>query len=164
MADYATDIAQIAQQERELQLPAFDLSIAWQLGSLAHSLAEERNYAIAIEIRRAGKTVFLVARNGTVPSQLDWLRRKANTCEWFGRSSYSTWLNLQQKQQTLSSRHALPDRDYAADGGAFPISVADTGAVGVLIISGLDQRADHELAVEVLSRHLGKNYEDLKLA
>jgi uncharacterized protein (UPF0303 family) len=163
MADHTADITRIAYQERELQLPTFDLAIAWQLGSLAHNIAEERSHAIAIEIRRAGKTIFLTARNGTTPSQLDWLRRKANTCEWFGRSSYSIWLNLQLKQQTLSSRHALSDRDFAADGGAFPIAVAGTGAVGALIISGLDQRADHELAVEVLCHHLNRNYADFKL-
>jgi uncharacterized protein (UPF0303 family) len=162
MADHTADIARIAYQEIELALPRFNLEIAWQLGERARSLSVERGYRLAIEVRRGPATVFLTAMDGTTPSSVDWLRRKANTCAWFARSTYSTGLQLAQKNQTLA-RHALADRDYAADGGSVPLMVKDAGIVGSLTISGLDQRADHELAIEVLCLHLGRNYAEIKL-
>jgi len=159
---YADDIARITQQEQELKLRAFDLNVAWEIGSLARTIALERGYKIAIEVRRGPATVFLTALEGTNQSSIDWLRRKANACAWFARSTYSTSLQLAHKQQTLA-RHALLDRDYAADGGSFPLFARDAGMVGSLTVSGLDQRADHELAVEVLCLHLQERYGDFSL-
>jgi len=160
--DHAADINRIAHQEKSLQLPQFNLEAAWQIGTLARNIATDRKHAIAIEVRRFGHPVFVTALDGTTPSSLDWLRRKANICQLFNRSSYGFGLNLAFKNQTLA-RHALSDRDYAVDGGAFPIAVDGTGVVGTITISGLDQRRDHELAVETLCAYLGKNYSGLAL-
>ena len=89
---------------------------AWQIGSLARTLASQRGLAIGIEICLAGSPVFVTALDGTCVSTMRWLRRKSNTVAMFDRSSYSLHLHLASKQQTLA-RHALPDADYAADGG-----------------------------------------------
>lgn len=159
---YETDIAAIRRQEDELQLKAFSKEIAWKIGSLARGLAEDRGYVIGIEIVLADVPVFTTAFDGTSPSTMRWLRRKAATVAHFDRSSYGLWLQLQAKGQTLA-RHALPEAEFAADGGSFPLRVAGAGIVGSLTISGLDQRSDHEFAVEVLCRFTGKDFAALAL-
>lgn len=160
---HETDIAAIRRQEDKLELPTFSKQIAWEIGLLARTLAAERGHAIGIEIRAAGVPVFTTAFDGTSPGTMRWLQRKAATVAHFDRSSYGLWLQLQSKGQTLFGRHALPDVEFAADGGGFPLRVISAGLVGSLTISGLDQRSDHEFAVEVLCRSLGKDYAELAL-
>lgn len=159
----AAAIASILQQEFQLQLPHWSKQLAWQLGTLARALAEERGHSVGIEICMAGTPVFTTLMDGTVPGTSRWLRRKAATVALFDRSSYAVWLQLESKGQTLAGRHALPDAEFAADGGGFPLRVANVGLVGSLTVSGLDMRSDHEFAVEVLCRHLGKDYAELAL-
>lgn len=160
---HEADIATIRRQEEALALPAYSKQIAWDLGLLARTLAAERGHAIGIEIVVAGVPVFTTVFDGTSVSTMRWLRRKAATVAHFDRSTYALWLQLQSKGQTLAGRHALPDAEYAADGGGFPLRVVSAGLVGSLTISGLDQRSDHEFAVEVLCRYLGRDYASLAL-
>ena len=159
----ASAITSILQQELELQLPQWSKQVAWQVGTLARGLAEERGHSIGIEICMAGVPVFTTLMDGTVPGTSRWLRRKAATVALFDRSSYAVWLQLESKGQTLAGRHALTDAEFAADGGGFPLRVPHAGLVGSLTVSGLDMRADHEFAVEVLCRHLNKDYAALAL-
>ena len=160
---HETDIAAIRQQEDELQLLTFSKQVAWEIGCLARALAAERGHAVAIEIVAGGVPVFTTALDGTVPGSMRWLRRKAATVAYFDRSSYAIWLQLESKGQTLAVRHALPDAEFAADGGGFPLRVAGAGFVGSLTASGLDMRGDHQFAVEVLCRYLGKDFARLAL-
>ncbi len=163
MTPIEADIQAMKHQEAELVLPAFSKEIVWQIGCIARDLAVKRGAAIAIEICQAGVPVFIMALDGTSPNSMKWLRRKSNTVALFDRSSYSLSLHFASKQQTLA-RHALPEADYTADGGGFPLRVANAGLAGTIAISGLDQRSDHELAVEALCIHLHRNYAELALA
>ncbi|MNR61218.1 hypothetical protein D3C85_1829040 [compost metagenome] len=68
------------------------------------------------------------------------------------------------KQQTnLQAKLGLPDAEYAAHGGSFPIVVKGTGCIGAVTVSGLPQREDHNMVVEALAELLGKNHDELKL-
>jgi uncharacterized protein (UPF0303 family) len=40
--------------------------------------------------------------------------------------------------------------DYAANGGAFPITIKDTGIIGTVTVSGMRQAEDHAMVVEAL--------------
>ena len=44
----------------------------------------------------------------------------------------------------------VPETEYAAHGGGFPIRVAGAGRVGLMVVSGLPQLDDHALVVECL--------------
>ena len=48
-------------------------------------------------------------------------------------------------------------QEFAAHGGSFPIYLRGTGVVGTVTVSGLPQKADHELVVEALSEILGRS-------
>lgn len=145
------DIRKIAEQEDRLQFDRFGAADAWALGSALQALAEARGQAVAIEIRLARELVFFHAMAGTVPANADWARRKRNACELLGRSSYGIGRELERSGGTLEEKMGLPTRDYATHGGAFPLQVRGVGPVGTVTVSGLPQRADHALIVEVLA-------------
>jgi uncharacterized protein (UPF0303 family) len=158
----ADDIARIALQERTLVFPAFNEETAWRLGSRLRTLALDRNLIVVIDVRRPAHPLFYAALPGTTPDNAEWVRRKSNVVFRFHRSSYAVGLDLEQKQSSLETR-GLPTADYASHGGSFPIRVANAGIVAAVTISGLPQRADHELVVEALCPELGHDYDSLRL-
>lgn len=159
----AEDLERIAQQERELRLPRFDEQIAWELGTRLRDLAIERGLTLVIDVRRFGQQLFYCALKGTTPDNGEWVRKKTNVVARFHRSSYGVGLTMRTKGMTLLERYGLPVADYAADGGSFPIALEDAGVIGCVTVSGLPQRADHELVVEALCAHLGRDHATLKL-
>ena len=158
------DLDRIALQERELVFSHFDAQTAWELGSKLHAMASERSLAVVIDVRRFGQPLFYAAMNGTTPDNPEWVRRKNNVVARFHRSSYAIGIKEKIKGETLVDGQGLSLADYATHGGAFPITVAGAGVIGSATVSGLPQRADHELVVEALCALLGRDYEQLRLA
>jgi uncharacterized protein (UPF0303 family) len=158
----ADDIARIALQERTLVFLAFNEETAWRLGSRLRTLALDRNLIVVIDVRRPAHPLFYAALPGTTPDNAEWVRRKSNVVFRFHRSSYAVGLDLEQKQSSLEAR-GLPTADYASHGGSFPIRVVNAGIVAAVTVSGLPQRADHELVVEALSAELDQDYAELRL-
>jgi uncharacterized protein (UPF0303 family) len=156
------DIEKIAEQERALRLPRLDARVAWELGSLLRKLAEERGLSVVIDVRRFGHPLFYTALDGTTPDNPEWVRRKSNIVARYHRSSYAVGLGWKLKGQTMEER-GHPVADFAAHGGSFPLHVEAAGVVGSVTVSGLPQRADHELVVEALCALLGRDYAALKL-
>jgi uncharacterized protein (UPF0303 family) len=160
------DLAAIARQEAELRFSSFDYDTAWRLGQSLRELALSRNQSLVIDIRRFGhpyQPLFYTALAGTTPDNPRWVQRKSNVVARFHRSSYAIGLALEQTSRTFSERYNLPDADYAAHGGSFPIHVAGTGIIGSITVSGLPQREDHNLAVEALCLELNQSLDSLRL-
>lgn len=157
------DLKRIAHQERALQFDSFDLEAAWQLGSTLRRMAAERKLGVVIDITLFSMQVFYAALEGATPDNPNWVRRKRNTVFRLFKSSYSTGLGLLKQQTNLQAKLGLPDAEYAAHGGSFPIVVKGTGCIGAVTVSGLPQREDHNIVVEALAELLGKNHDDLKL-
>jgi uncharacterized protein (UPF0303 family) len=163
----AEDLATITRQEAELQFPAFDYDTAWRLGLSLRELALSRKQSIVVDIRRFGQPhqqLFYTALAGTTPDNQRWVQRKINVVARFHRPSYAIGLTLEQNNRTFSERYNLPDADYAAHGGCFPIHIAGTGIIGAITVSGLPQREDHNLVVEALCLELRKDPAFLRLA
>jgi uncharacterized protein (UPF0303 family) len=165
------DLDRISRQERELLWNAFSEDDAWELGSTLRELAVERQLAVVIDIRRfaphignqPGVPLFYAALGGTSPDNAEWARRKANVVARLHRSSYAVGLSLRDRRTSLEEKYGLPTADYACHGGAFPITLAGTGVIGSVTVSGLPQREDHELVVEALCLEQNRNYADLRL-
>ena len=155
------DLAAIAAQERELHFAKFDEDVSWKVGSRLRDLAASRKLGVAIDVRRFGQPLFYAALAGTSPDNAEWVRRKSNLVARFHRSSYAIGLEM---GASLFEKYGLPIADYAAHGGSFPIRVHGAGVIGSITVSGLPQRADHELVVEALCAELGKDYAKLALA
>ncbi len=162
----AEDIARVALQEQQLQFAHFDEEAAWLLGSQIRELAVARNLGVVIDIRRPGnpaQPLFFTALPGTTPDNLEWVRRKTNLTFRFHRSSYAIGLDMEAKNSDIYERYSLPVADYVSHGGCFPIRVTGAGLIGAVTVSGLPQRADHELAVEALCSVIGCDYSCLRL-
>ena len=157
------DIARIALQEQELQFVSFDEETAWKLGSRIRALAIARNHGLVVDVRRFGQPLFYTALPGTTPDNVEWVRRKGNVVARFHRSSYAIGRELEEKKSNLLDRYGLPLTDYAGHGGSFPLRVVGAGCIGSVTVSGLPQRADHQLAVEALCAELGRSFELLQL-
>jgi uncharacterized protein (UPF0303 family) len=157
------DMERVAFQERELRFASLDAQVVWELGTRLRTLAVERGLAVVIDVRRFGQPLFYAALDGTTPDNAEWVRRKSNVVARFHRSSYAVGLSLKAKNETLFEAQGLPVADYAEHGGSFPLAVAGAGVVGSVTVSGLPQRADHELVVEALCAVLGKDYATLRL-
>lgn len=157
------DLERVNLQESELQFERMDEQMAWEIGTRMRAMAEERGLSVVIDVRRLNQPLFYTALKGTTPDNPEWVRRKSNCVARFHRSSYGVGLFMKSKNDSLEAR-GLPKADYASHGGSFPITVRNVGIVGSITVSGLPQRADHELVVEALCGILGHNYEDLKLS
>jgi uncharacterized protein (UPF0303 family) len=158
------DLEQIAQQERELRFSRFDEQTAWELGSRLRAMAAERGLPVVIDVRRFGQPLFYAAMEGTTPDNVEWVRRKSNVVARFHHSSYVAGLKERLKNESLIESQGLSVADYATHGGSFPLAVAGAGVVGSVTVSGLPQRADHELVIEALCAMLGRDYARLKLS
>ena len=160
------DLARVIQQETQLRLPRFDSNDAWQLGLMLRDLAVSRHHAIVIDIRRFGQPLqplFYTALPGTTPDNARWVERKSNVVARFHRSSYQVGLFLAKSNISFHDKYALPDAEYAAHGGSFPLHVVNAGVIGAVTVSGLAQRQDHNLVVEALALTLDRDPAELLL-
>jgi uncharacterized protein (UPF0303 family) len=158
------DLQTIATQQKTLVFPRFDSNRAWQVGSQLREMAVARGAAMVIDVRTFGQPLFFSALDGTTPDNVRWVQRKARTVEHFRVSSYAIGLSLQQASATLADKYSLPAAEFASHGGAFPLTVQGVGVIGVVAVSGLPQRADHEFVVEALCAVLGHDASALALA
>ena len=108
---------------------------------------------MVIDIRRGDDCLFFTAMQGTGPSNADWARRKRNLVNLLQQSSYAIGL-MKDAGTDVIPLMALNPRDYTPHGGCFPIRVTGAGMVGTITVSGLPQRDDHKLVIDVLSEFL----------
>jgi uncharacterized protein (UPF0303 family) len=149
-------LAEIAEQERTLQFERFTNDDAWALGSAFVEVARSRELAVVIEISRGGQQLFHAALPGTSPDNDSWIQRKSRVVMRFGHSSLYLGQQARDAGTTFEERHGLSLAEYAAHGGAFPLTIKGVGVVGVIAVSGLPQLLDHRLVVEVVSAYLGR--------
>jgi uncharacterized protein (UPF0303 family) len=157
------DLARLAEQRDALRFASFDEDDAWAVLDSIRSIASERGHAVAIEVRLSGHTVAFLAMVGTSPANADWARRKRNLVELVHRSSYEVGLDDALSGRSTLDLMGLSGRDHASHGGSVPIVVRDVGVVGSVTVSGLPQRADHELVVEALAVHAGVDVAAIRL-
>ena len=150
MENYAELLETLAQQEKELQFAAFDSDTALALGLKVIELARQQGKAITVNITVNGKVLFHHAMQGASADQADWIRRKNNVVARFGRCSFYIGIDHKHRGVAFDEIKYLDPLDYAANGGAFPITIKDTGIIGTVTVSGMRQAEDHAMVVEAL--------------
>lgn len=112
--------------------------------------------AIQIVLSNSNQLLFYTcSRPGTTPDNAFWVKRKLATVLRFGCSSLYMKIKFDRSVTTFSDNYALKNEDYAANGGGFPIRVKGVeGVVGVIVVSGLHQEEDHQLAVNGIREYL----------
>ncbi|WP_202915228.1 heme-degrading domain-containing protein [Paenibacillus paridis] len=147
-------LQQMEQEEQELWFPTFTNDTALELGFAIVEEAKRNGQGITVEVTRKGQRLFLHAMEGTSAENEDWIRRKNNAANYFGRSSWHIACRLHSEGTTMEEKHGLPLADYVGAGGAFPLLVRGEGQIGTVTVSGLPDQEDHDLLVAVLRRFL----------
>lgn len=140
----------VAEEARELQFSQFSRRDAVNLGLLLLELGTKRSLPIAIDIRRGDHILFHAALEGATLDNDIWIRAKSRTTVRFSAPSLLVGLRTRLNGGRIKDSNWLDDSSYAAYGGSFPLSVRGSGHVGTVTVSGLPQKADHQLVVEAL--------------
>lgn len=154
MDHFAELLQTLEQQEHTLQFDRFDSDQALAVGLWIIEDVRRRGKAVTVNITRNGQVLFHHAMAGTTPDQADWIRRKNNTVQRFGRSSYYMGIYYKNRGSTFEDVKYLDDMQYAGHGGAFPLIIRGVGPVGTVTVSGLAQADDHALVVAALQAQL----------
>lgn len=147
-------LKQLLQEERELQFASFNEADAWQIGSQLVEKAQREELPITIDITRGSHQLFHASLPGTSADNDEWIKRKIRTVYRFGHSSLYIGQRLQSKGKSIEEAYLIPESEYAAHGGCFPIIVKKTGLVGTITVSGLPQEEDHQMVVQAIREYL----------
>ena len=154
MGEYDELLTILREQETELQFTEFSNETALTVGLALRDAAQATGKAVTIDITRSGQQLFHYAMNGTSADNDAWVRRKGNTAQRFGHSSYYVGTLLRNAGQSIAQKYLLSESEYAAHGGSFPLIIRNVGVVGTITVSGLPQAEDHELVVTTLRAFL----------
>jgi uncharacterized protein (UPF0303 family) len=158
----AEDIAILKAQEAALQFTRMNEDDAWELGSQMRSAAIAANMPFVIDIRIGIRPLFYTALPGSTPENPDWVRRKVNTVYRFEASSYRVALEYKSKGASFDASRGIDLLQYAPAGGGFPIRLGGS-VVGVVTVSGVPQRDDHNFVAENLATFLKVAYKPIQL-
>jgi uncharacterized protein (UPF0303 family) len=156
MSDETYSLAELAAEEEELQFPGFSIDDAWALGSSLVAAGRKDGTPIAVDITRNRHQLFHAALPGATRDNDGWIRRKTRVVDRFGHSSLYMRQASIERGTTFEVEFGLDPARYAAHGGAFPIIVRSVGPVGVVVVSGLPQVADHRMVVAALRAHVAR--------
>jgi uncharacterized protein (UPF0303 family) len=148
-------IAEIEAQIAALQFPAFSKDDALNLGLLLVELGKDGGLPIAIDVSKGEHVLFHVALDGATPDNGHWVKAKRRTAARYEEPSLLVGLRGRLGGGRIEDNTWFDQSTYAAHGGAFPIYVQGVGAVATVTVSGLPQKADHDLVVRALREILG---------
>jgi uncharacterized protein (UPF0303 family) len=146
--------AALRDEADSLELTGFSLADALRLGRIATDIAVDRSLPVLIEVVLGQRVAYRAALPGTTADNDEWLRRKFRVVARFEESTLAVRVAHEEKDRAFNEATALPEAEFAAHGGGWPVKVAGVGMVGMFGVSGLPQIADHELIVESLGIHL----------
>jgi uncharacterized protein (UPF0303 family) len=153
LEDYSALLEQLLQQENDMQFEAFTNHTAYQLGTRIVESALAMGKTIVVDIDRNGEQLFYCKMNDKSLSNDQWIARKRNVVHHFGHSSY--YMNVLFKSRNTSIEASYLDpKDYAAEGGAFPLIIKNVGIVGTICVSGLPGADDHGTIVSAIQELL----------
>ena len=144
----------LLRHEEDLVLPKLTNETALVIGEIALNIGKDRKLPIAIEIRMGDWTVFKAALPGSKPENDGWINRKARVVALTHHSTLYERVRAEELGIDWHAEHNVKDETHAIHGGGFPLNSKEVGFQGILLISGLPQIEDHNLATEILKRYL----------
>ncbi|MFA5468083.1 MAG: heme-degrading domain-containing protein [Sphaerochaetaceae bacterium] len=152
-------LKELLHHEQVLQFNRFDSEIAWRLGSWIVNKVRTESLPVAFDITLSGRCLFHYSSNDASLDNEGWIERKKRTVERFKHSSYYMGRLLAEKGRSALEEFYVEETVFCFHGGAFPIILKGTGPVGIITVSGLTEREDHNLAVAGLAWALRKKDE-----
>ena len=150
-----TDLfVQLAAEQQQLRFASFSFDDALAIGLDVVETARRDKLAITVDVTVSGQQLFHAALPGTSPDNDRWVARKNRVAMYFFRSSYQVAMQLEAKGKTIEAAYGLSSLDYAAYGGAVPVTLKGGEVIGTVTVSGLPHQQDHAMVVDALRRHL----------
>jgi len=149
MEDHAALLEDLLWQESELQFTTFTNETAFKLGTRIVEKAMALGKTIVVDIDRNGEQLYYCKMDGKTMGNDQWIARKRNVVHHFGHSSYYMHVLFKSRNSSIEASFLDP-KDYAAEGGAFPLFIRNVGIVGTICVSGLPGADDHGTIVEAI--------------
>jgi uncharacterized protein (UPF0303 family) len=149
MNDMTDLLANLLEEEEQLQFTQFTNEMAFEIGIRIIEKAKSVNKLITVDITRNGHQLFHCALPGMTADNDDWIKRKSRVVNQFEHSSYYMGVLFKSKGRTIQD-YLLDSTKYTAVGGAFAIKIKNVGVVGTIAVSGLPPEEDHELITSVI--------------
>jgi len=150
----------ILSQETEFQFDSFSADDALKVGLEACRIAREQiGKPVAVNVELDEHPLFAHYMDGTDQNNLYWVTVKKNVVKKFGHSSLYVGLECKNRNTTFLAETGLPETDYRAEGGSFPLIIRGKGRVGTITVSGLTGEEDHALAVDAMRNSFFSNKE-----
>ena len=146
----------LALEAKTLQLPSLTQAEALEIGAIAQAIGLERKLPIAVEVRMKDWIVFHASLPGSDTENDWWIGRKARVVNLTGRSTMHERVIAEEQGIDWHVSKGVEEELYAIHGGGLALNVVGLGLTGVLIVSGLEQVADHRLGVEIVTKFLEK--------
>lgn len=147
----------LSAEAAALVLTRCSLADALRLGRIVTDLAIARELPVLIEIRLGQRIAYRAALPGTTADNDEWLRRKFRVVGRFEQSTLAIRVAHEERGQSFNDATGLPESEFAAHGGGWPLMVEGVGFVGMIGVSGLPQVEDHQLIVEALGMFLARS-------
>ena len=149
-------LKQLLQEEQELQFTKFNEDTAWRIGSHLVDRAIKENLSVTVDITRGDQQLFHASLKGTSADNDEWIKRKVRLVHRFGHSSFYMGQLLKSKGKRIDEAYLISESEYAPHGGCFPVIIKDTGVIGTITVSGLQQEEDHKLVVQAIRNYLAQ--------
>jgi uncharacterized protein (UPF0303 family) len=147
-------LEELDEQDRRLRFDRFDHDDAWEVGSWIVAAARERGHTIATAIWLGEQRVFHASLAGTAADNDIWIERKAAVVRRYDASSMRMMKMLESRSaEPPGARMGVDPIRYAFNGGALPVRIGPT-QVGVVVATGVNDYAEHDLVVEALEHRL----------
>ena len=147
-------LKKLTAEQDSLQFSRFGFDDALAIGLDLVETARREKKVITIDVSTNGQQLFHAALPGTSPDNDQWVARKNRVVGRFFTSSYYIAKLLEAKGQSIEDVYGLSERDFAASGGAVPVTVKGSGVIGTITVSGLPHQEDHAMVVDAIRRHL----------
>lgn len=141
----------VLKQEEEMVLPYFGLKQIDQLVDCLRQVGGDDFQKMAIQLTLNGRLVYFHAGDQTGAENNDWVNRKFNVVDMFDHTSLYLKKVWAKNPDEFYDSYGLSKRDFCIVGGGMPITVKNTGIVGILVVSGYpNDEDDHKLAYNAL--------------
>ena len=139
--------AVLLEQEQTLRLDHIDEVTCYRIGSWIAERSLQASQTVTVVVVLDRRTVYKAALPGTFPGNDTYIEGKARVSQLGQHSSLYERNRYLAEGTTFEAVTGLSQPEYAPYGGSVPLIATAGVCEGLVVVSGLSQEDDHNLAV-----------------